>query len=229
MAKINIGELHYTERIDTLKWAMPYICSLPLEEQCRILRSNIASTTCFFREMETFSAFMEVGIPENSRIASVGCSTGEEAYSLAILTSMQIDGYDSNPANIEHALRGEYIFFFDPPQELEGMAEIYGSAKRVKIRQDVKKRTNFQLHDIMDGKLPRNYEAVFLMNMLYHYPEKGRKRIIENVRRSLNCGGLLACEESLILNGEYSAWMRSLEGFERVQLDDELINIYRAT
>ena len=83
--------------------------------------------TFFFRDSGQFSLLKEHILPtlihrqkaaRSLRILSAGCSTGEEAYSLAILVDqllphhqdweVEILGIDINVRSLEHAQRGEY-------------------------------------------------------------------------------------------------------------------------
>lgn len=95
------------------------------EESMQLAARLAVGETSFFREPGHFEALIEHVIPERLsddgdrqvRVLSVGCSTGEEPYSLATAAwsafglaakRILIQGVDANPAAIERARRARY-------------------------------------------------------------------------------------------------------------------------
>jgi len=101
----------------------PELASKPIEEQLAEYRkSGISTQTTFLRHEEALEAITQLvlqDIPEQTvRIASVGCSTGKEAYSILMKSwsqreRIQVVGYDINPKEIETAERGLYTLNFE--------------------------------------------------------------------------------------------------------------------
>ncbi len=155
-------------------------------------------------------------------IASVGCSNGKEAYSLLLVNwkqreRMRLDAFDINPENIATAISGEYDAhndgrgFFELcelktagskiPNQSEafsfvGMDEKFHDHSHVIFTEEAKKNINFSIHDIVKEKLPQKYDIILLVNVLHHFTEKGRERILSNIHESMYKGGWLLCEES---------------------------------
>src|SRR5262249_9510006 len=107
----------YLERID----ASPR----GADELRELARQLTVSETYFFRHFDQFRAYTELALPERFaratampiHVLSAGCSSGEEAYSLAILArergydlaaDVQVHAIDVNPAMLEKAARGRY-------------------------------------------------------------------------------------------------------------------------
>src|SRR3989338_379434 len=80
----------------------------------------VEDSTSFFRDPEAFAAYVNIGLPylesikREGKILSVGCSTGEEAYSVAIANlqkgygNFRVDGIDVSERHIGKAQKGEY-------------------------------------------------------------------------------------------------------------------------
>jgi len=172
------------------------------------------------------------------KVASVGCSTGEEVYSFLMKNwkekdRLQIDGYDSNPDNIKTAIDGQYGFdmceisdkisleeleesglcpeaFKYCPPERDASRYSQSRWRNIKFTENATKRVRFRTHDIFDKKLPENYDVVLINNVLYHYPEKGREKILGKIKDSLDEGGWLLCEQEPSKDQDYIRWMRNI-------------------
>jgi two-component system, chemotaxis family, CheB/CheR fusion protein len=101
-------QMHHVEQLDEYLDVM----NREPEEAQHLFDDLLITVTSFFRDRETFEALESEIIPrlfadkvaqDRVRVWSVGCATGEEAYSLAILL-------------LEHAAR------FDPPLEVQVFA-----------------------------------------------------------------------------------------------------------
>ena len=112
MARILFEVLHFQREIDG--------------ELSALARELTVGETYFFRHSEQFDALRELVLPERSRarqeqrtlrLLSVGCASGEEAYTLAmlILESERFEGWDVRVIGtdlskqcVTHARRGVY-------------------------------------------------------------------------------------------------------------------------
>lgn len=96
----------------------PSLSGLSLTEQLAHFRTYGVNTqtSCFFREGLVLRALKEVILPSYSpdkkvRIASVGCSSGEDLYSVLFSNwdrkeSLCLHGFDINPKMIAAAKKG---------------------------------------------------------------------------------------------------------------------------
>jgi len=80
-------------QIDSMEGYVKYLQQTPIELEA-LFRDMLIGVTSFFRDPEAFAALEKLAIPklfegknanDAVRVWSVGCSTGEEAYSIAIL------------------------------------------------------------------------------------------------------------------------------------------------
>lgn len=93
-------------------------------ELAQLARELTVNETYFLRHAEQFEALADVALPERIaaaggirplHILSAGCSSGEEAYSIAIILRERfpqvpaiITAFDLNPAPLQKAARGQY-------------------------------------------------------------------------------------------------------------------------
>ncbi len=215
---------------------------VPLEEQLKRMRESVVnSKTHFFRDRHVLYTLKRIVLPcyaadKPVSIASVGCSTGREVYSVLMQNwdrDIRVDGYDINPHNIETAIKGEYELssvLMDTSDflGLRDLGRFYdvikegGILKYLKMLEEAKEKTGFYVHDILDGPLPEKYDVVLLLNVLKHFTEKGREKILLNVHESMVENGWLLCERVPIIEPEpeaadYLPWMEDLSrfGFEK--------------
>ncbi|HDS1721555.1 hypothetical protein NPS53_08600 [Pseudomonas putida] len=148
------------------------------------------------------------------RILSVGCSTGEEPYSLAVELSQQgflhfrVHGTDVSEPCIEIAQSGIY-------RSNESISERYAprmeGGQRMRFIGWIKELVQFEQHNIL-GERPISFPApniIITQNMLIYYRSKTRKRILDHLSCILADGGFL-----ITAAAEEANW--TAEGFERL-------------
>ncbi len=194
--------------------------------------------TYFFRQEYQLRAFQSELLPRlkeaNARskrlvVWSAGCSTGEEAYTLAalILESALFDGWDVRVVGtdlskqaVSHARRGVY-----------GSGALRATSARDKARyfseehdgfhvvNDVKKLCQFGQMNLFDGgrgNLVGRVDAVFCRNVLIYFDVRSRKRVIDNLYQRLTPGGYL-------MLGHSESLLNLSTAFELVHLRDDLV------
>lgn len=194
--------------------------------------------TYFFRQEYQLRAFQSELLPRleqaNARsrrllVWSAGCSTGEEAYTLAalILESGRFDswdvrviGSDLSKQSVAHARRGVY-----------GAGSLRATSARDKARyfyeledgfhvQDkVKKLCQFGQMNLFDagrGNLVGRVDAIFCRNVLIYFDVRSRKRVIDNLYQRLSPGGYL-------MLGHSESLLNLSTAFELVHLRDDLV------
>ena len=154
------------------------------------------------------------------RIWSAGCSTGQEAYTLAM---MAVDSlayyYLRNPLPVEIALPKPLI---PPPWRVEILASDisysvlrtgqegaynehqmgavdYGFrlryfdkvGDRYAIKKALKEMVHFDFHNLKTEYLPQRNDVIFCRNVMMYFDEAEQKRLIEKFYRCLNPGGYL--------------------------------------
>ena len=171
--------------------------------------------TSFFRNPPQLDAF-KIIVQKNYangcwpqgglKIWSAGCSTGEEAYTLAILMleisaqtgrplPFTIFGTDISTKALESAKRGIYNPYSVRNTE-KAMLQRYFMEKggMYALKDVVRKRTTFDFLNLIDSDSYRKYrqmDMIFCRNVLIYFDEKGKKKVIESLYQSLKLGGYL--------------------------------------
>ncbi len=135
---------------------------------------------------------------------SAGCSTGEEAYTLALLAHRRYgdDGYrvigtDINPKAIAAARVGVYGQW-----SLRGVAPerrvslCIGGAQTVRVPEDVKSCVRFETHNLNDASnYPpagmNTFELVVCRNVLIYMTASARDEIVNRLAACVSPGGIL--------------------------------------
>jgi chemotaxis protein methyltransferase CheR len=191
-------------------------------EMDEIVERVVTNETYFFREAYQLDAFRTEILPELAQrrprgrrltVWSAGCSTGEEAYTIAIQV-------------IESGLFGEWdvrVFGSDISRRVLGVARkaVYGrnsfratdarlqrryfrdAEGRHQVREEVRQLCSFgqiNLFDETQSMLLSDVDVVFCRNVLIYFDQEARRRVIDTLYRKLAKGGylLLGHSESLL-------------------------------
>ena len=192
------------------------------EELVEMIESITTHETYFFREQYQLDALSEVILPEllarpslnrPVQIWSAGCSTGEEAYTLAILllehtslghSHVRIVGSDISPMVIELARAGAYgaNSFRTIPQGLR--RKYFTEAdKRWTIRPYVRDMCRFEVLNLLDTDRFASLgtqDVISCRNVLMYLSARARMAAVEAFFECLSPGGylLLGHSESLL-------------------------------
>lgn len=187
-----------------------------LDADWRILAERLTvNETYFFRYRDHFRAFSDVvlaraasaqPVKQPIRILSAGAASGEEAYSLAILTlengasatrrDVSIVGVDVNPQTIARAVRGTYSSWSlrDTPADLRDRY-FTSDGRGHRLREDVRAMVSFEERNlVVDDPLfwrPEVFDVVFCRNVLMYMTAEAMHDIVARVARSLRPGGYL--------------------------------------
>lgn len=229
-----IGSQTFGDYLDVLRGSF--------EEQDKLLEALTTKETYFFRQRYQFDAFEEEVLPQlaaSSRgsgrvtVWSAGCSTGEEAYSIAYLLAkcpllanfkVHVVGTDLCESNVEHARRGVYrasSFRTTSPLELPELFEPEGDAFRV--RPAVRRLCSFRRVNLMRSDEVREVgrvDAIFCRNVFIYMDEETRSRVTPLFFERLVPGGYLFL-------GHTESLLNSDSPFEPVHLEKDLV--YRRT
>jgi chemotaxis protein methyltransferase CheR len=169
----------------------------------RLISGVTVGETYFFRHPEQF-----VGVAEQQhrlsgpvvRAWSAGCSTGEEAYSLAAMllecvghrAAVSVLGTDADAARLAVARAGTY-----GPWSCRGGAPgpwptwRPAEGKRVQVREELQLVTRFERHNLNRPPPEEQFDLVFCRNVLIYLSPAVAERVRANLIRSLVPGGLL--------------------------------------
>ena len=167
--------------------------------------------TYFFRNRDQLRACTELCLGERQRalagrrplrILSAGCASGEEAYSLAIMTReqlvepVQIVAIDLNPAAIAKAKRARYSDW-SLRETPEPMRERYfrGHGRDQELAADIRALVRFEVRNLVDEspELWRadSFDVVFCRNVLMYFSPRQARAVIARIEHALTPGGYL--------------------------------------
>ena len=187
----------------------------PWSDELTALVERLSITeTYFFRHGEQFRALREVALPERIaarsaqrvlRILSVACSSGEEAYSLAITARealpdddwlVGVIGVDANPAMLATATACRYSAW--------SLRETPDHVRRRWFRQDgagyqvvaeAAGLVQFRRYNVADAEpelwLPDQYDVIFCRNLLMYLTAPVAASLVARMTASLAPGGFL--------------------------------------
>ncbi len=181
-------------------------------EYDRFLGSLLTQETSFFRYPDIFQALERVVLPEVQarnmwrnprvlRIWSAGCSTGEEAYSIAITVAdtlpfpdawqIEILATDISRDVLQHAERGIYSgrsLASVTPQQLQAHFKKVGDAWEIKPR--IRKMISFAPMNLARSVYVGRMDCIFCMNVLMYFSEERRNELLQRFYDTLEPGGL---------------------------------------
>lgn len=206
------------------------------DEWQELLRLLTNGDTCFFRHAPAFAALTGRVLPELRRrderlvrMWSAGCSTGQEAYSLAMAFlehggrgwTARVCGSDVNPAALERARRGVYHPFeagtLPEPYRGQYLSPVSGDrGGACAVSDDVRELVEFvsvNLSEAAAYPVPPQ-DVIFCHNVLIYFRPERRDEVVRRLCERLRPGGYLFLAPP---NPDAPAGMRS------VVLDDVLL------
>lgn len=173
--------------------------------------------TYFFREPRHFELLRDTILPQVSgqkiRVWSAAASTGEEAYTIAMVLSRhargpwEVLGTDINSEVIVNARKGIYPLERSSriPREyliescVRGIDEWYGMFR---IHHSIRKKVRFTTANLLEANAQLgDFDIIFLRNVLIYFDPETKKRVIANLTRRLKKNGWLIVGHSESLNG----------------------------
>ena len=224
-------------QIELIENYVIYMQHNPMEIDA-LFRDLLIGVTNFFRDPEAFAILeteiipkLFAGKPAGSviRIWSAGCSTGEEAYSLAILLQEQLDALkmsyrvqvfatDIDSKSIDIARAGIYpasiaefvsperlLRFFSPEQTL-----LDGSPGFYRVHKNVRDLLVFSEQDLIRDPPFSKLDLISCRNLFIYMNGDLQKQLIANFHFALNSGGVLFLGPSESL-GEFEAYFETID------------------
>ncbi len=216
-------------RVDEMRDYLSYMQSYPGEAGI-LFRELLIGVTRFFRDREVFEAMQEKWLPEllagndnrEIRLWTAGCSTGEEAYTLAILVKecmlqagvardIKIFATDIDRDAILYAANGMYpeSIAADVPPELLG--KYFHRSKDVfQIARNIREMVVFAQHNLIKDPPFTKIDLISCRNLLIYLQPVLQRKILEYFNFSLNLEGLLVLGTSETI-GEMGDYFESLD------------------
>lgn len=202
------------------------------EELKHLYEAVTINETFFFRNEPQFEAFEQVLVPElfaikrksgkpKLRIWSSASSSGEEAYTLAMLylerlkpkypeLEIEIVGTDINNAVIETAKRGVYRDYSIRNMPKKYLDKYFQTENgRYNLRDEVKRLARFEhlnLSDQLKMRQMQNFDIIFCCNVLIYFDTKSKVSVISNLYNSMSRGGYLFIGYAESLHGISAAF-----------------------
>ena len=234
-------------QIVTMDAYVEYLQHAP-EEVEALFRDLLIGVTSFFRDPDTFTVIEEQVVPQLFagrpaggviRVWSVGCSTGEEAYSLAILLQermealkrafrVQVFATDIDSQAIATARAGLYpasIAADIPPERLARFfaAEPDGGAYRV--HKSIRDMLVFSEQDVIKDPPFSRLDLISCRNLLIYMGGDLQKKLIPLFHYALNPGGRLYLGPSETV-GEFADLFAVLDRKAKVyQRKDDFVGV----
>ena len=197
-------------RIDEIRDYVAFMQHYP-GEAGTLFREFLIGVTRFFRDREVFDLLKENWLPEildrasgkESRFWIAGCSTGEEAYTLAILAKeymqqsginrdLKIFATDIDRDAVLFAANGVYpeSIAADVPQELLSKY-FYRKQDSYQISRNIREMVVFAQHNLIKDPPFTNIDLVSCRNLLIYLQPVLQRKVLEFFNFSLNAQGVL--------------------------------------
>ena len=184
-------------------------------EELDVIAENLTITeTYFFRHGEQFRAFAEVALPERLaarsrqrvlRMLSVGCSSGEEAYTLAIVARearpdpawiISVVGLDANPAMLRKAASARYSAWSlrETPDAVR-QRWFHPEDGKYEVDATIRDAVRWKQYNVADDDpalwSPEQYDVIFCRNLLMYLTAATAAILVQRMTQALAPGGFL--------------------------------------
>jgi chemotaxis protein methyltransferase CheR/type IV pilus assembly protein PilK len=195
------------------------------EEWSLLVDQLTVHETCFFRHESSMRLVREVLIPavlercDQFLAWSVGCATGEEAYSLAMMADdcihrlggrrqYGITGTDISLPSLQRAREGVYLMrrLNDISGDFQQKYCTRVSEKRFQVNEALRKRVCFSQLNLRDlGSAPlAKVDLVYCQNLLIYFDRERRLEIVNELSEFLRPGGMMVIGPGELLDWRHS-------------------------
>lgn len=197
-------------------------CQSSPDETQALLKDLLISVTNFFRDPKVFDYLEEQILPrllkgkkthDQLRIWIVGCATGEEAYSIAILCAermlgmidapkLQIFATDIDAAAIAKAREGLYTLNDAADVSTERLRRFFTQeGENYRIRREIRESILFANHNVLRDPPFSHLDIISCRNMLIYLDYQAQERVVETLHFAMNNGGYLFLGTSESIDG----------------------------
>src|SRR6516165_7189698 len=201
------------------------------QELSALVENLTVNETSFFRNKPQLELFQKTVLEEmlhrkqerrdwNLRVWSAGCSTGQEAYSVAMLIcdalayyylrnplpfempspkplipppwKLEIVASDISYASLRTAQEGLYTELqMEPVDYTTRLRYFEKAADKYAVKPQLKEVVQFDFHNLKTEFLPRRNDIILCRNVMIYFDEAEQKRLIDKIWHCLNPGGYL--------------------------------------
>jgi chemotaxis protein methyltransferase CheR len=217
--------------LDELVWKLRLAADPALDQA--VVEAMTINETSFFRDQAPFALLRHKLLPQliknrgrqrALRFWSAACSSGQEAYSLAMLIrhyfpqvaewKIEIIGTDIHAEMIRRAQAGRYqrmeINRGLPARLLLKYFVRYG--EEWEVASELRAMCRFQQRNLGQALLSLDqYDGILMRNVLFYFPEETQKRILQSAHAALRSDGFLLLGSSERAS-RHDLWQPVLDG-----------------
>jgi chemotaxis protein methyltransferase CheR len=236
--KRRIGIRMRARGIDTYSDYLHLLRSDPLEYQY-LLKNISINVTHFFRDPEAFQIIEKEILPlmiyekvkNNRRVIRLwcaGCSSGEEAYSYAILLKdllgeefnnfiVSVHGTDIDDRALAVAKKGRYL-----PRQIENVKHTFlkrfftFDGERYQVSDEIKGMLHFKKQDLFSGEKSRHFDLISCRNVFIYFSKEMQSKLFSEFYKALNEGGYLVIGKTETLVGGAKDRFLTINSRERI-------------
>lgn len=208
--------------------AEAYVAGLetaPARDEISALASDLTVPEAyFFRNIDQFRALAEVVIPERAstnaavrrlRMLSLGCASGEEPYTLAMLArdvlpdprwDVSILGVDINPVAIERARRGRFSAWTlreTPDRDRQRWFREQG--REYVLDESLRESVRFEQRNLVDDDpqlwAPEQFDVIFCRNVIMYFSPEQARALVARIAQAVCVDGYLFLGHAETLRG----------------------------
>ena len=208
------------------------------QERELLFRELLIGVTGFFRDPAVWEALKTLALPPlleslpprtSLRAWVPACSTGEEAYSLAIVlkealdalqpeqpVSVQIYATDLDAEAIEAARRGIYAKKVAADVSTERLARFFIAEPRgYRVTQEIREQVIFAPQNLLSDPPFTKLDILLCRNLLIYFTSEVQKKLVPLFHYSLNPGGILLLGSAETIGG-FSDLFAPIDGKARL-------------
>ncbi|HEX6267016.1 MAG TPA: CheR family methyltransferase [Burkholderiales bacterium] len=192
------------------------------------INAMTTNLTRFFREAAHFELLAKLlaEAPGNRTLSiwCAGCSTGEEAYTIAMTaaetlgeraSSVRVLATDVDTDVLATAAAGVYPAEAARDMERARLRRFFlagtgSNSGKIRVRSELAERVRFEQHNLR-GTLwpaPASFDAIFCRNVLIYFDQKSQAEVLERFRACLRPQGLLFSGHSEYYSHSAGRWNR---------------------
>ena len=209
----------------------------------------LIGVTTFFRDPAAFeqlavdvipSLFIGKGAESPVRVWVTACSTGEEAYSIAILLQEQMDALkqnykvhlfatDINSRSIETARKGIYSTTIAKDVSPERLAKYFSresDGKGFRLTKNIRDMVIFSTHDVIRDPPFSKLDLISCRNLLIYMEENLQQKLISIFHYALNPGGMLFLGRAESITDSLNLF-HTIDSKNKIYQRDDTIGVHR--
>jgi chemotaxis protein methyltransferase CheR len=220
----------------------------------KVIEKITTHETRFFRDESIFDALVMQILPEwmdrrgitRTRLGGVrldmwsaGCSTGQEAYSVAMMIReklpelapiTKIHGTDISKETVDKATKGIYTKFEVDRGVPEYMLNKYFRKvpEGYQVNDDIRNMTSFAVQNLAKDPFPGTYDIILFRNVAIYFSEEMRKELYNKMKQTVKKDGILILGSAESLSGYMTDYILREYGLARYyELNASLVTIFK--